>query len=95
MKSLYLFGSLALLFGPIFLDFNDQSLKICWGLGLLLFAIFSLRFVLGLIALVGGPMLVLPLFDNGNGLIGFILIIVFCMFGAYLLYKGVINDFKI
>ena len=66
MKSLYLFGSLALLFGPIFLDFNDQSLKICWGLGLLLFAMFSLRFVLGLIALVGGPMLVLPLFDNGN-----------------------------
>ena len=94
MKTIYLFGSVVLFFVPLFLSLDGQALWFCWGLGLLLFAMVSLRFVLGLVTLVGGTMLVLPLFDNGNELIGFILIIFITIFGFYLLYKGVMNDFK-
>ena len=75
MKTIYLFGSAVLFFVPLFLSLDGQALWFCWGLGLLVFAMVSLRFVLGVITLVGGPMLVLPLFDNGNELVGFILII--------------------
>ena len=94
MKIIYLFGSAVLFFVPLFLSLDGQALWFCWGLGLLVFAKVSLRFFLGLITLVGGPMLVLPLFDNGHELIGFILIIIVSVFGGYLLYQGVINDFK-
>jgi len=44
--------------------------------------------------LVGGSIFAMPLFNNGNGLLGFIIIIVICIVGGYFMLKGVRNNFE-
>ena len=94
MKTVYLFGTVALFFVPLFLNLDYQIIKICWGLGLLIFCLYSLKFVLGLLVLIGGALLIIPFFNEGNWLIVFIVMLIVCVSGFYLISKGVNEDFN-
>mgnify|MGYP001471523418 CR=1 FL=1 len=94
MKNLYLFSAVGLIIASLFLDLDKQSTYICWGIGAFLFALYSPAFMFGVGILVGGSIFAMPLFNNGNGLLGFIIIIVICIVGGYFLLKGVKDNFE-
>ena len=94
MKNLYLFSAVGLIIASFFLDLDRQSLYICWGIAAFLFALYSPAFMFGIGILVGGSIYAMPLFNNGNELLGFFIFVIITVVGGYFLLKGVKDNFE-